>query len=270
MVRARAQSEPCNLLVLAPPAGPRAAGGGWYACACTDASRGTRPPALAVFLEPRGRAAAAAATKPRNSAKMSFGDLVLQPKAAAVAAGFTTKNGKKTQVKSGYRGVRQRPWGAPPRLPRAGTAACAVAPRARRRFAPRADAAVPAGKFAAEIRDPQHSTRLWLVRDARCGGAQAPSFAVAPARIGLHAVADLAALRRRARMTPQKKPHACMTQQRATCVAPQPSATFLVVRPPCCAASRTGSSPNFALLYLQKRPAAFRTACSRRCRSSSP
>ena len=131
-------------------------------------SRGSLPPALAGFLEPRGRAAAAAAaaTKPRNSSgKMtSFGDLVLQPKAAAVAAGFTTKNGKKTQVKSGYRGVRQRPWGASARLPHAGTAARASALRVLCRSVQRAHAVMLAGKFAAEIRDPQHSTRLWLVR----------------------------------------------------------------------------------------------------------
>ena len=164
----RAQARVMHMPLLGePPPGPRAAGSGFCTCARANASRGTPHPALAVFLEPRGRAAAAAATKPRNSAKMSFGDLVLQPKAAAVAAGFTTKNGKKTQVKSGYRGVRQRPWGASPRLPRAGTAAAAVAPRALRRSAPGADTAMPAGKFAAEIRDPQHSTRLWLVREAR-------------------------------------------------------------------------------------------------------
>ena len=171
---ARAAPSLARAHAYAPPPGPRTAGGSRCACARADASHGTRPPALAVFLEPRGRAAATAAAKPRNSSKMSFGDLVLQPKAAAVAAGFTTKNGKKTQVKSGYRGVRQRPWGAPPRLPRAGTVACVVAPRARRVSVPLADTPVVAGKFAAEIRDPQHSTRLWLVRDTCCVGAQAP------------------------------------------------------------------------------------------------
>ena len=117
---ARAGSHHALAPACAPPPGPRAADSTCCSGARANASHGTHPPALAVFLEPRGRAAAAAAAKPRNSAKMSFGDLVLQPKAAAVAAGFTTKNGKKTQVKSGYRGVRQRPWGAPPWLPRRG------------------------------------------------------------------------------------------------------------------------------------------------------
>jgi hypothetical protein len=75
-----------------------------------------RPTALAVLLLPAGERT--------RSAAPSFGELMLVPKSAAPAqpvghtasahqpAGYKTHNGKKTSVKSGYRGVRQRPWGA--------------------------------------------------------------------------------------------------------------------------------------------------------------
>ena len=125
-----------------------------------------------MFFEAPKLAKRVAAGKPsaRQGKSASFGELMLQPK-QPVAAGFTTKNGKKTQVKSGYRGVRQRPWGA------CGPAASrGVGMRGAPRGSPRARArgghpyrgaharSARPGKFAAEIRDPQHSARLWLVR----------------------------------------------------------------------------------------------------------
>lgn len=53
----------------------------------------------------------------RKRSGEALGDLVLVPKqvkASAVAplAGFKIAHGTKQAVKSGYRGVRQRPWGA--------------------------------------------------------------------------------------------------------------------------------------------------------------
>ena len=76
--------------------------------------------ALAVLFQP--------AVKPKRKGGRSpaFGDLVLVPKSPAAARanagahagcppappGFKLAHGKKQAVKSGYRGVRQRPWGA--------------------------------------------------------------------------------------------------------------------------------------------------------------
>jgi hypothetical protein len=85
--------------------------------------------ALALLLQPvvKGK---------RKRSAASFGELILQPKPVAaqahavVPAGYKVAHGTKQAVKSGYRGVRQRPWGASRcrvgRRERAGVAATAA------------------------------------------------------------------------------------------------------------------------------------------------
>ena len=75
-----------------------------------DAPAAHATTALALLLQPVVKG------KRKRSAE-SFGELVLVPKQPAAApshpgAGFKVAHGTKQAVKSGYRGVRQRPWGA--------------------------------------------------------------------------------------------------------------------------------------------------------------
>lgn len=84
----------------------------FWQCATQRADAPASPPtpALALLLQPVVKG------KRKRSAE-SFGELVLVPKQPAAAplhpaAGWKVAHGTKQAVKSGYRGVRQRPWGA--------------------------------------------------------------------------------------------------------------------------------------------------------------